>query len=207
MSNLTSSRPFVLGLCGPTGAGKSTLTELLCRRPGWRAIREPHPVDLLADVEAGVAGAGYALQHYFITASADLALANWDAEVLILDRLLPECYEVFLPLHRELGNITTDEFERLRVVATEHESRLGMPDAMIVLWAPADVLLTRMRTDVAHVRPEWLMASLDLQLSLYRQWLTNVQFPFVEVDTSSIQPDELVSLANGLYPMNELLLP
>src|SRR5689334_7725692 len=107
--------PSVLALCGPTGSGKSTALEAIrvLDLPSVEFMSEPLPADLLSAVEQGaVAGAGAALQRAILQEKF-AGLRECQAGTVIVDRWLSEDREVFVELHRLLGNLTEAESRML----------------------------------------------------------------------------------------------
>jgi deoxyadenosine/deoxycytidine kinase len=132
-----------LAVAGNIGSGKSSLTDLLSRRMGWRPFFEsvednPYLSDFYADMNRW----SFNLQVYFLSNRfrSHKAISEGPASV-ILDRVIYEDAEIFARNLYEIGRMDERDYRNyvaLYGVMTEY---LRPPDLLIYLRASVDTLL------------------------------------------------------------------
>lgn len=133
-------------ICGPIGAGKSTLAQAIAARTGWRLVEEQfRAVPFFA---AFYAGGGYAFEKNvgFMLAHADaVRAASEPGRPFVCD------YALFQNLaYADVGNVA----EEVRLLEDLHRrvtGRYGPPDLLVVLDRPSTTLRERIRS---RARPE-----------------------------------------------------
>jgi deoxyadenosine/deoxycytidine kinase len=160
-------------VAGNIGAGKTSLTERIGERLGWRSSYEsvadnPYLSDFYGDMHAWA----FHLQVFFLGHRADQYLeAAKDARSAILDRSIHEDFHIFARALHHMGNMAERDFlsyQRLFELVVES---LPRPALLIYLKAPVPVLLRRIyrraRNMETGITPEYL----SLLDSFYDEWL------------------------------------
>lgn len=166
------TKRFVL-VAGNIGAGKTSLTERLGERLGWRTAYEsvvynPYLADFYADMRAWA----FHLQVFFLGHRAEmhLALAR-SPESAIVDRSIYEDAEIFARASLKLGNVTERDYQTYRRVFDLVVNALPAPDLLLYLRTPVPVLLERIRARARDMEKGITAEYLELLDSLYEDWL------------------------------------
>jgi len=200
-------RPFVVGLSGPTGTGKTALGAHMGERPDAVFLREPDPSAMLVRMLRERDIRAVEIQDFLVRERHRLiqeAIRNARAgQVVLVDRLPSEDRAVFFELHHSTGSISASELARLLEVVSELGADPVEPD--LVLFMSADKLTLRRRLSS---RPEgvWLLEHLDLQLTLYRDYRRRLETsgrPMHTIDTSGLGPEELLEQARLCWDLIE----
>ena len=146
------TKHFVL-VAGNIGAGKTSLTERLAARMGWRAAYEsvadnPYLADFYGDMRAW----GFHLQVFFLghRAAQHKGLAL-DSQSAIIDRSIYEDAYIFARALYEMGSLTERDYLSYRRLFDLVVSELPPPDLLIYLRAPVPVLMIESdNLDFAH---------------------------------------------------------
>ena len=160
-------------VAGNIGVGKTSLTERLGERLGWRTAFEsvadnPYLPDFYADMRAW----SFHLQIFFLGHRAQqyLELAN-AVQSAILDRSIYEDAHIFARALHHMGNLSERDYFAYRRVFDLVVSHLPPPDLLIYLRAPVEVLMHRIRrrarTIESGITPEYL----NLLDSYYEEWI------------------------------------
>jgi deoxyadenosine/deoxycytidine kinase len=185
-----SGTAVYVGISGNIGVGKSQLTKVLSDRLDWDAYYEPvieNPY--LEDFYADMARYSFHLQIFFLSerfrAMQDCLSAS---RSLIQDRTLYEDGEIFAPTLRDLGMLTERDYQNYRALYETLLSTVRPPDMILLLTAPTEVLLERIRRrDRAferHVDAAYLE---DLERR-YEDWAGRIseKVPVRRIDTSRL---------------------
>ncbi|OGT26466.1 MAG: deoxynucleoside kinase [Gammaproteobacteria bacterium RBG_16_66_13] len=167
-----STRRFVL-VAGNIGSGKTSLTERLGERLGWRTAYEsvqdnPYLADFYTDMRAWA----FHLQIFFLghRARMHLALAR-GPESAIVDRSIYEDAEIFARASLELGNVTERDYLAYRTVYQLVIDSLPPPDLLLYLKAPIPVLIRRIRERAREIEKGVTPEYLGLLDRYYAEWL------------------------------------
>jgi deoxyadenosine/deoxycytidine kinase len=167
-----STRRFVL-VAGNIGSGKTSLTERLGERLGWRTAYEsvqdnPYLADFYTDMRAWA----FHLQIFFLghRARMHLALAR-GPESAIVDRSIYEDAEIFARASLELGNVTERDYLSYRTVYQLVIDSLPPPDLLLYLKAPIPVLMHRIRERAREIEKGVTPEYLGLLDRYYAEWL------------------------------------
>jgi deoxyadenosine/deoxycytidine kinase len=166
------TKRFVL-VAGNIGSGKTSLTERLGARLGWRTGFEsvednPYLADFYTDMHAWA----FHLQVFFLghRAQQHLVLAR-AAESTIVDRSIYEDAEIFSRASLELGNISERDYNAYRTVYELVIASLPPPDLLLHLKAPVSVLFDRIRRRGRAIESGVTEAYLHLLERKYEEWL------------------------------------
>jgi deoxyadenosine/deoxycytidine kinase len=160
-------------VAGDIGSGKTSLTERLGERLGWRTAYEsvadnPYPGDFYADMRTW----SFHLQVYFLghRARQHIEMAN-DARSSIIDRSIYEDAHIFARALHVMGNLNERDYLSYRQLFELVTGSLPPPSLLVLLKAPVPVLVERIRRRgreiESTVSPDYL-ALLD---SFYDDWI------------------------------------
>jgi len=189
------SKHLVL-VAGNIGAGKTSLTERLGARLGWRTAYEsvadnPYLPDFYADMRTW----SFHLQVFFLghRARQYLELANLPQSA-ILDRSIYEDAHIFARALHHLGNLSERDYLSYRRVFDLIVSRLPPPDLLIYLRAPVLVLIDRIRSRGRAIEGGITPEYLSLLESFYDEWMQTFDIcPVLTIRTDEAgrdQPEE-----------------
>lgn len=136
-------RKVFLAVAGNIGAGKSSLTNLLSLRFGWRPFFEsvednPYLNDFYADMKRW----SFNLQVYFLSNRFRSHKAITEGpESVILDRVIYEDAEIFARNLFEIGMMDQRDYENYVALYDVMTEYLRPPDLLIYLRANVDTLL------------------------------------------------------------------
>jgi deoxyadenosine/deoxycytidine kinase len=182
------TKRFIL-VAGNIGAGKTSLTERLAARLGWRAAFEsvtdnPYLADFYADMRAW----SFHLQVFFLghRAAQHKALAQ-DHQSAIIDRSIYEDAFIFARALFEIGNMTERDYLAYRQLFDLVVNELPPPDLLIYLRAPVPVLMERIGKRGRVIESGISTDYLTLLDRYYEEWLGD----FAVCPVLMIQSDNL----------------
>lgn len=160
-------------MAGNIGAGKTSLTERLGARLGYRTAFEsvadnPYLPDFYADMRNW----SFHLQIFFLGHRAEqhLELAR-GPESALLDRSIYEDAHIFARALHHLGNLNERDYLAYRRLFDLVIAHLPPPDLLIYLKAPVPVLLNRIRSRARDIEGGITADYLALLDSFYEEWL------------------------------------
>jgi deoxyadenosine/deoxycytidine kinase len=166
------SRHLVL-VAGNIGTGKTSLTERIGARLGWRTAFEsvadnPYIAEFYADMRQW----SFHLQVFFLghRARQHLALAT-GAESAIADRSIYEDAHIFARALHHMGNLSERDYQSYRSIFDLVTASLPRPDLLLYLKAPVRVLLKRIRGRGRNIETGISEDYLALLDSFYDEWL------------------------------------
>jgi deoxyadenosine/deoxycytidine kinase len=179
----------IILVAGNIGSGKTSLTERLAERLGWRSAFEsvgdnPYLPDFYADMRSW----SFHLQVFFLGHRAqqylDLAAEPQSA---ILDRSIYEDAYIFARALHHLGNLSERDYFSYRRVFDLVVSNLPPPDLLIYLRAPVQVLIKRIQRRGRSIESGITADYLTLLDSFYKDWMET----FDVCPVLTIQTDDL----------------
>jgi deoxyadenosine/deoxycytidine kinase len=160
-------------LAGNIGAGKTSLTERLGGRMGWKTAFEsvadnPYLPDFYADMHAW----SFHLQIFFLGHRArqylELAASPQSA---ILDRSIYEDAYIFSRALHHMNNLAERDYLAYRAVFDLIVAKLPPPDLLIYLRAPVKVLIERIHRRARTIEGGITFEYLSLLESFYDEWM------------------------------------
>jgi deoxyadenosine/deoxycytidine kinase len=141
-----ASRKFI-AIAGNIGAGKTELTEFLCKRYGLKPFYEPNDQNpYLADFYADMKTWAYRSQLFFLTHKFRLHLSlQGEPGAVIQDRTIYEDAEIFARNLYRQRLIEKRDFETYWELYQSIGRALRPPDLMIQLRCPVRTLRQRIR--------------------------------------------------------------
>lgn len=160
-------------VAGNIGAGKTSLTERLGARLGWRTAFEsvadnPYLAEFYADMRAW----SFHLQVFFLghRAQQHLELAR-DPRSAIADRSIYEDAFIFARALHHLGNLSERDYQSYRAIFDLVMDGLPRPDLLLYLRAPVPILFERIRRRGRGIESGISADYLALLDSFYEDWL------------------------------------
>jgi hypothetical protein len=139
----THDRKVFLAVAGNIGAGKSSLTQLLSQRMGWKPFFEsvednPYLSDFYADMKRW----SFNLQVYFLSNRfrSHKVISEGPTSV-ILDRVIYEDAEIFARNLFEIGKMEERDYNNYVALYNVMTEYLRSPDLLIYLRANVDTLV------------------------------------------------------------------
>lgn len=171
---MTISKKIIV-VAGNIGAGKTALTERIGTRLKWLAGFEsvsdnPYLPDFYADMKKW----SFHLQMYFLGHRAEqyLRLAR-EKQSVILDRSIYEDAHIFVRALHHLGNLSERDYDAYQRLFEVVVSGLPVPNLLIYLKAPVNVLMERIQTRARGMETGISKEYLQLLDSFYAEWLAN----------------------------------
>lgn len=175
--------PKTIGILGPIGSGKTTLSKILSERFGVQRVEENFPQNpFLEDFYAAPSEYSFRSQLWFLKSTVDQLSELHSNSSRILDPTNEMNY-LFAKTHLDMGWMSQHEFNLYTEIYSifEEKGHIKKPDLYIVLHTDMDVLVPRIR---ARARPaEMLM--LD-NYSIYLLKLSRNVNAFMAGNTISI---------------------
>jgi deoxyadenosine/deoxycytidine kinase len=163
---------FIL-VAGNIGSGKTSLTERLGERLGWRTAYEsvvdnPYLPDFYADMQAW----SFHLQIFFLghRAQQHLEMAQ-DPRPAIIDRSIYEDAYIFARALHHMGNLNERDYQSYRQLFNLVTRNLPPPSLLIILKAPISTLVERIRRRGRSIESSITPDYLELLESFYDDWM------------------------------------
>ncbi len=185
-------------VAGNIGSGKTSLTERLGDRLGWRTAYEsvadnPYLPDFYADMRAW----SFHLQIYFLghRAKQHIEMAE-DLHSAIIDRSIYEDAFIFARALNHMGNLNERDYLAYRQVFDLVVRTLPLPSLLIYLKAPVPLLVERIHRRGRAIESSISADYLALLDSFYDDWLRNFDLcPVLTIRSDDLdfvhQPDHL----------------
>ena len=176
-------------VAGNIGAGKTSLTERIGARLGWRTDFEsvadnPYLPDFYADMRAW----SFHLQIYFLGHRADQYLdAARDARSSILDRSIYEDAFIFARALHHMGNLAERDYLAYRKLFALVVGSLPSPNLLVYLKCPVEVLMGRIRRRARNMETGISTDYLSLLDTFYDEWLRSYDIsPVLTIRTDDL---------------------
>ena len=160
-------------VAGNIGSGKTSLTERIGARLGWRTAYEsvadnPYLPDFYADMRQW----SFHLQVFFLghRARQHLELAA-DPRSAIIDRSIYEDAHIFARALHAMGNLSERDYLAYRQVFNLIVQNLPPPALLVYLKAPVPVLLKRIQQRARNMETGITAEYLNLLDSFYEDWM------------------------------------
>jgi deoxyadenosine/deoxycytidine kinase len=160
-------------VAGNIGSGKTSLTERIGERLGWKTAYEsvsdnPYLPDFYADMRQW----SFHLQVFFLGHRAQQHLDLWNDPVsAIIDRSIYEDAYIFARALHAMGNLTELDYRSYRKVFDLIVRTLPPPSLLIYLKAPVPVLMERIHRRARNIETGISADYLSLLDSFYEDWI------------------------------------
>jgi len=210
-SPFESSVKGLIGVAGNIGVGKTTFTDILAKRFGWKPFYEsvidnPYLADFYHDMNRW----SFHLQIYFLHHRFRTHVEMSENEGgAVQDRTIYEDVEIFARNLYEMGRMSKRDWENYHDLFMIMTSFLQKPNLIIYLRASTDSLLSRIRSRdrdfERSIDPEYLH-----RLNIfYGRWIERIQDrePVLVVDTDGFNIFEDSSRLEGIITEVRRRLP
>ncbi|MCL4562230.1 MAG: deoxynucleoside kinase [Chloroflexi bacterium] len=160
-------------VAGNIGSGKTSLTERIGLRLGWRTAYEsvadnPYLPSFYADMRTW----SFHLQVFFLGHRARQHLDMFeDARSAIIDRSIYEDAYIFARALHHMGNLTDLDYTTYLQVFEMVAKTLPPPSLLIYLKAPVPVLMERIRRRARNIETGISEEYLSLLDTYYNEWI------------------------------------
>ncbi len=183
-------KKYLIGIAGNIGVGKTTVTEKLAIKLGWRpyfesVIDNPYLDDFYKDMHRW----SFNLQIYFLAhrfrSQKEIAEA---AESAIQDRTIYEDVEIFARSLYEQGYMNTRDYETYRDLFQNMVPYLPRPDLIIYLRASVDTLMDRISSRGRNFEQTIQREYIEYLNGAYEAWMDRArkEFCVLEIDANEV---------------------
>lgn len=160
-------------LAGNIGVGKTSLTERIGERLGWKTAYESVADNpYLPDFYENMKEWAFHLQIYFLGHRAEqhIYLAN-HPESAILDRSIYEDAHIFARALHHMDNLNDRDYHAYLRLYDLVVKNLPKPDLLIHLEAPVSVLMARIKRRARNIETGISEGYLSLLERFYKEWV------------------------------------
>lgn len=178
-----------IAIAGNIGAGKTELTEFLCRRYGLKPFYEPNDQNpYLADFYSDMRTWAYRSQLFFLTHKFRLHLAlQGEPGAVIQDRTIYEDAEIFARNLFRQRLIEKRDFDTYWELYQSIKRALRPPDLMIQLRCPVRTLRQRIRSRGRSFEQDIPAEYLRRLNRLYEDWFASYDLsPVLVLETDKL---------------------
>ena len=176
-------------VAGNIGAGKTSLTERIGQRLGWRTDFEsvadnPYLPEFYGDMRTW----SFHLQIFFLGHRADQYLdAARDPRSAILDRSIYEDAHIFSRALHHMGNLSERDYLAYRKLFDLVVDSLPVPNLLVYLKCPTRILMERIRKRARNIETGISAEYLSLLESFYDEWLLSFDMcPVLTIPTNDV---------------------
>ncbi len=198
-----SSKKYI-AIAGNIGAGKSSLTQLLGKRFGWKTYYEsvddnPYLSDFYEDMRRW----SFNLQIYFLSSrfQHQKKLANLEHS-LIQDRTIYEDVEIFAKNLHEMGLMSDRDYKNYCALFEEMVAYLQAPNLLIYLRAEVPTLVRQIQQRGRDYENTIRIEYLERLNRLYEEWIEKYEHEKLIIDTDDI---DFVNNPEDLRKVNEMV--
>lgn len=160
-------------LAGNIGAGKTSLTERIGERLGWKTAYESVADNpYLPDFYENMREWSFHLQIYFLGHRAEqhIYLAE-HPQSAILDRSIYEDAHIFARALHQMGNMNDRDYHAYLRLYNLVVKDLPRPDLLIHLEAPVSILMARIQRRARNIETGISQEYLSLLERFYKEWI------------------------------------
>ncbi|MEI7988358.1 MAG: deoxynucleoside kinase [Chloroflexota bacterium] len=185
---------LLIAIVGNCGTGKSTFTHRLCELDGYEPyleqhIERPFQTAFFHDLKQRSFSHAFLNQMDYLLYRSEQELDIRRRDIIgVQDGGLDQDFHLFTRLFLHKGYLNQDEYDLCRRFYDITRALLPVPDVVIIMRAPLDVLLKRL---ARRRRETDIVQSQDLELVEYYldSWLANIDASLV-ITIDSSQADE-----------------
>lgn len=162
-------------VAGNIGSGKTSLTERIGQRLGWRTAYESVADNpYLPNFYADMAQWSFHLQVFFLGHRAEQHLDMWnDPRSAIIDRSIYEDAFIFARALYHMGNLSELDYQSYLRVFNLIIRTLPPPSLLVYLKAPVSLLMERIKKRARNMETGIDIEYLTLLDRFYDEWMAN----------------------------------
>ena len=193
-----------IAVAGNIGSGKSTLTELLAKRFGWKAYFEEEANPYIGDFYEDMERWSFNLQIYFLGSRIRNAAGYLsDGSSLVQDRTVYEDAYIFADNLHSMGLMTTRDFDTYMGIFDIASKLIPQPDILIYLKASVPTLLKQISKRGRAYETGIMEDYLERLNQKYQNWIDNIyqgRVITVDVDNADFttEPEKLDALVEQI---------
>jgi deoxyadenosine/deoxycytidine kinase len=198
-----SKKPYLVGIAGNIGVGKTTVTEKMAQKLGWEpyyesVIDNPYLDNFYSDMKRWA----FNLQIYFLAHRFKSQKAIYEAgKHAIQDRTIYEDVEIFARSLYEQGHINQRDYETYRDLFNNMVPYLPKPDVIIYLRASVDTLMYRISLRGREYEQSIQRDYIEYLNKAYDRWMDKARKEFNVIEINANETDYV----NGDADIDELI--
>ncbi len=168
---------YYIGIAGNIGVGKTTFTEMLCKKYNWDphfeiVIDNPYLEDFYKEMRRW----SFHLQIFFLSKRFQVQkkISNL-TNTIVQDRTIYEDARIFARSIYEIGNMPKRDWENYNELFNEMTSYLKKPDLIVYLKASTDTLIDHIKSRGRDYEKNIDLEYLHLLNIHYDKWISNLE--------------------------------
>ena len=177
-----------IGVAGNIGAGKTTLTTMLCEHYGWiprfeTVTENPYLEDYYKDIKRW----SFNLEMYFLVRRLEdlRAIADSDS-VIVQDRTIFEGVNIFVRNNYEMGNLSDRDFTTYMEIFDTMTSVTKSPDLLIFLKCSVPHLVSQIQKRGRSYEQTISIEYLSGLNRLYEEWIASYRHKVLVIDADNL---------------------
>ena len=177
-----------IGVAGNIGAGKTTLTTMLCEHYGWiprfeTVTENPYLEDYYKDIKRW----SFNLEMYFLVRRLEdlRAIADSDS-VIVQDRTIFEGVNIFVRNNYEMGNLSDRDFTTYMEIFDTMTSVTKSPDLLIYLKCSVPHLVSQIQKRGRSYEQTISIEYLSGLNRLYEEWIASYRHKVLVIDADNL---------------------
>lgn len=177
-----------IGVAGNIGAGKTTLTRMLCEHYGWTPKYEAVTYNpYLQDYYEDISRWSYNLETYFLAQRfRDLVEISKSEDVIVQDRTLMEGVNIFVANNKAMGNLSERDYDTYMQL---YELMMGMvrqPDLLIYLRSSIEGIVRKIQKRGREYEQGMSVEYLGNLNRLYEEWIGSYKGKVLTLDVDEL---------------------
>jgi deoxyadenosine/deoxycytidine kinase len=189
-----------ISISGPTGAGKTTFCDIICKRNRWGLISERIPTELFDNFNKNPYKHCFSLQKTIMQSRVESYLKSYK-KINIFDRTISEDFEVFIAMHNQLGFLSNHQKDQLFTLSESAKKIIG--EISLIVYINSNFSCLKKRIE-GKFTPTLIVQNLQLQVELYKNWKNNIQTELIEINNSKLSLRKFKNIANSFNDALEL---
>ena len=193
-----------IGVAGNIGAGKTTLTRMLCEHYGWTPKYEAVTFNpYLEDYYADISRWSYNLETYFLAQRfRDLVEISKSSDTIVQDRTLMEGVNIFVANNKAMGNLSQRDYDTYMQLYDLMMGIVRLPDLLIYLRSSISGIVRKIQKRGRDYEQGMSVEYLGNLNSLYEQWIDSYEGKVLTLDVDRLDfennPEDFAHITDKL---------